>query len=241
MIYRIIICIVFLFLNVASAQQFLTDPIHHLSFKLPSGWTYTKNDSAGSFQRFECFNPEQTTMLEIYALKSQKPLNLKNFADVITSDEKGFGKSFGKIQSTQESRISGIKTIEKNYKNSTKIGREIDVNTLLLIKGKYGYIIVFRIFSDTKDRNDLQLIKENFDVKIPRSLFSWLILFGFIGVSLYALILAGMRLIFWLRPVNLFALAYCFFVIILALLALTIIFTNFQTIGLWVCLISGGI
>jgi len=238
--YKAVIIVLLSFAKFGNGQQALTDPTYHFSFNLPSGWTFQQFDSAKSFIRFECFNTDSSAVMEVYAIKAENSIDLNRFANFVTSNEL-LGKSLGRLQDSSKVLINEIEGIKKHYVQRTRRGSRINVEALMLVKKKYGYVIVSRSFQGAETKEAFAQIIESFKVQLPRSFFSWLILLGFIGVCLYGLGLGSKRTIAWIQPLNWGALAYCSLVVIFCFAALASTYLAFQKISLWVSLLTGAI
>jgi len=117
--HNLIFIFILFITRIIFSQQILFDSYYHFSFIMPSGWTHTDADSSNSFIRFECYNPDSTTMVEYYAIKAKNNIDLNKFSTIITSEEV-LGKSLGNLKDSSQVLINGIKTIKKNYEQKLR-------------------------------------------------------------------------------------------------------------------------
>jgi len=197
------------------AQQVLTSPSHLFSFTLPSGWTYNKIDTVKTIMRYECFNPDSTAMVEIFALKAKNDIDHKKFITVMTSEEVA-GGYLGKLLRTDTTQVSGIKAVEKVYRQSSRRGRQIDVRVLLFCKANYGYAMTFRAFHAKRAPTGFAEITNSFTVHPEPSRAGWIWRLFFFGICLYGLGKGIKRIAEWMGPFNLKAIAFSSFVVIMS-------------------------
>lgn len=238
--YNILIIQILCLLRIAFPQQLLTDKSYHFSFMLPPGWSSQHYDSAHSFIRFECLSQDSSAMVEFYAIKAEKLINLNRFANFATSAEI-LGKSLGQLQDSTTIRVNKIDGIKKNYKITRRRGAQIEIQAVMLVKDNYGYIIVTRYFMNSKQSNVLIPIFESFNIKLPRSTLSWLFVIALIGICLFGFGLGLFRAFKWFGPLNWRAIAYCSILGFTCLVSIFLIYQFFPKINILLCLIIGGL
>ncbi|MDZ7268374.1 MAG: hypothetical protein ONB48_11640 [candidate division KSB1 bacterium] len=205
------------------AQQVLTSPTHLFSFTLPSGWAYNKIDTVKTVVRYECFNPDSTAMVEIFALKTKNDIDRKKFITVMTSEEVA-GESFGKLLRTDTTQVSGIKAVEKVYRQYSRRGRQIDVRVLLFAKANYGYAMTFRAFHAKREPASFAEIMSSFTVHPEPSRAGWFWRLLFFGICLYGLGKGIKRTAEWVGPFNLKAIGYSSFIVLMSAASFTVPF-----------------
>ncbi|MEM4244366.1 MAG: hypothetical protein QXP44_06195 [Candidatus Bathyarchaeia archaeon] len=238
--YKEAALVLVLLVSIANSQTVLTDQIYHFSVTLPAGWTYEQTDSEESFTRFKCFNHDSTAMMKVFALKAMNKVKLDKFT-IFISAENGLGESIGTIKRTINTRISKIDAREIISSQSTQRGSEIDVLTLVTATGKYGYVVVFRVFHDVDESKTFKAIIESFNIEKSSSPFWKLILFGLVGLCLYGFLLGIKRTIDWFGPLKVSAVVYSIIVAILCLAALVVIGFTYKKIEIWMGIVSAAV